>query len=538
MRARQRWRRLRAVLVTCAGVLACAAWLVPMRGFVTDDTYIHLVFARHFRDGLGLVFNPGEPVYGTTAPLWSLGLGALGRSGLDLLALAHVLAAASALGAVVAFAVFLRRFMDAWVDEFGYGAGRAELAWSLGVLAFATDAWLTRWAATGMESALATLLVTLGFVAYTSRRPWGASLVAPATWWTLAALVRPEAAVLVALLAVRAGLTHGSVRRRLARVLRVLVPAAVVALPWVLYALALYGTVVPATLAAKTAGGVGLDVFVQELERGAKALAGARAVELVLLVLLLPSLAARAWSSRAEHFVPVLWLLGLPLLYAARGVPVLSRYLLPVAPLVVAYAWCGLATVAAAARRRPAWAVAALVVVGVASVGWGAATTLRLSLPQGRAFTRDVEGSLLELGRTIDASTPAGAAIAMPDIGAIGYAAGRPVIDLAGLVTPAITPLLARYGYDDLVVHLRFEAALRPVYLIDRADVPERLLLASPYGPCFTPLKTVKVAQRGIQHPEPAYYTLYRIDWAEFDRLHGGERQARAGTGAGLRLGG
>ena len=33
---------------------------------------------------------------------------------------------------------------------------------------------------------------------------------------------------------------------------------------------------------------------------------------------------------------------------------------------------------------------------------------------------------------------------------------------------------------------------------------------------------------RGLRHPEPAYYTLYRIDWVAFDRMAGAERQASA----------
>jgi hypothetical protein len=519
-------RRMRALGVVALALAAYVAWLVPFGRIVTDDTYIHLVYARHFRDGLGLLFNIGEPVYGTTSPLWSLGLGFLGRTGLGLLPLAQGLSMLFGGCAVVAFALFLRRFVDAAVDEFGYGARRAELAWALGVLAFATDAWLVRWSASGMESALATFLVCAGFAAYVKRRPWGQVVVAPAAWWSVAALVRPEAALLVLLLVVRVLLARGPWSRRLERAGRALLPAALVAGPWLAYALVTYGRLLPATLAAKTAGGVGLPVFAEFLVRQAKSLAGARALEMVVLVALLPALFARVVANRAEHFVPALFLVGLPLLYAARGVPVISRYLLVVAPLVVAYAWAGLAWAAASVRRRPAGAVAALLVAGLATVGWGASTTLRLSLPQARMFSRDLEGSLADLGRWCRARTPEGSAIATPDIGVVGWYAERPIVDLGGLVTPAITPLLARFGDDDLVRNLRFEGLVRPAYLIDRANLPARLLAQSPYAPCLTPLRVARVRARGIQHPETAYYTLYRIDWLEFDRLHGGEREA------------
>ncbi len=36
-----------------------------------DDAYITFRYARNLADGLGLVYNPGEWVLGTTAPLWA-----------------------------------------------------------------------------------------------------------------------------------------------------------------------------------------------------------------------------------------------------------------------------------------------------------------------------------------------------------------------------------------------------------------------------------------------------------------------------------
>ena len=192
-RRRRDLRRLRSVLVVLValGFYAALAW--PLRHSITDDTYIHLVYAKHFRDGQGLVFNPGQGVYGTTSPLWSLGLGVLGKTGIDLLTLAHVLALLFGALTVIAVARFLRRFMESCVGEHGYGAGRAELAWALATIAFAGDAWLVRWSATGMETSLAVFLVTSGFASYVGRRPWGNRVLVPAAWWAVAALVRPEA---------------------------------------------------------------------------------------------------------------------------------------------------------------------------------------------------------------------------------------------------------------------------------------------------------------------------------------------------------
>ena len=37
-----------------------------------DDAYITFRYARNLAEGLGLVYNPGEWVLGTTTPLWAI----------------------------------------------------------------------------------------------------------------------------------------------------------------------------------------------------------------------------------------------------------------------------------------------------------------------------------------------------------------------------------------------------------------------------------------------------------------------------------
>src|ERR1051325_11139025 len=45
-------------------------------GFPLDDSWIHLQFARNLAEGAGFSYNPGVPVAGSTAPLWTLLLAA------------------------------------------------------------------------------------------------------------------------------------------------------------------------------------------------------------------------------------------------------------------------------------------------------------------------------------------------------------------------------------------------------------------------------------------------------------------------------
>ncbi len=46
---------------------------VGWTAFPLDDSFIHLQFARNLAEGHGFAYNPGVPVAGSTAPLWTLG---------------------------------------------------------------------------------------------------------------------------------------------------------------------------------------------------------------------------------------------------------------------------------------------------------------------------------------------------------------------------------------------------------------------------------------------------------------------------------
>jgi len=69
-----------------------------------------------------------------------------------------------------------------------------------------------------------------------------------------------------------------------------------------------------------------------------------------------------------------------------------------------------------------------------------------------RAYATDVsiiEGEMVSVARWLDAHTAPGDLIAAHDIGAIGYFARRPLLDLAGLVSPEVIPFIrdeARLG--------------------------------------------------------------------------------------------
>src|SRR5947208_2828889 len=96
-------------------------------GFPLDDSWIHLHFARNLAEGAGFSYNPGTPVAGSTAPLWTLLLAAGALLVGPSLALAKTLGVA----ATVVAGALTRRAALAWGAAPGVAlAAGIALVWS------------------------------------------------------------------------------------------------------------------------------------------------------------------------------------------------------------------------------------------------------------------------------------------------------------------------------------------------------------------------------------------------------------------------
>ncbi|PYO53926.1 MAG: hypothetical protein DMD84_04225, partial [Candidatus Rokuibacteriota bacterium] len=173
------------LLVLLAAALPLALLLVRERviagsaGFPLDDSWIHLHFARNLAEGTGFAYNPGVPVAGSTAPLWTLLLAAGARVAGASLVMVKTLGVAGALAA----ALVLRRAALAW----GASAPAALVA-AVALVWSGPFAW---GALSGMEVTLAALLVAAALLALARDH-----LVLTAVAGGLATLARPEAVVL------------------------------------------------------------------------------------------------------------------------------------------------------------------------------------------------------------------------------------------------------------------------------------------------------------------------------------------------------
>ncbi len=493
-----RWLRGPSILVWLSYGLA--AWV--FRGYTTDDTAIYARFARHLARTGVLAFNPGEAVHAATSPLWAA-IGALGdRLGLDALGTLHVAGVICGVASALLLLAVLDRLRPA-----------AGLRWAVAAVV-ATAPWSLRWAWSGMETPLASLLVCAlmveGLQPEQRVRPGRLGLYAG-----LLPLVRPEGILLAALVALAAAV-RPVLRARPRLWVGLLAPLAL----WSVYALPVYHHLLPATMQAKSTP-LGLQP--------ARLWANLRVIATILIVGgAVPAIAwvvhllrrvagllgrggwgrARIGGEEETFFLePALlaWSAALPLVYLLRDVQVVSRYLEVIAPVIL---WAALKE----ARRwsRPAMRMALLqAALSVVLVGTWVG-------PSARAFGSSLRASLGDIATWLRENTPEDATVAVYDIGWIGLYSGRRVLDLGGLVHPGINDLRDRVDDEEILrrgLFLRFE---RPDYLVDRDARPAALDGAVLGGEVrLRAVLSREVANLGLSRSTPVVYTLYQVEPVE-----------------------
>jgi len=394
-----------------------------------DDAYITFRYARNLADGLGLVYNPGEWVLGTTAPLWALVLAAGYRLGLtDLPWLATVVSAVCDAASAVLLVYLARRIGWSWI-----GATLVGLAWALNPMSigFATG---------GMETSLFVALSLAALTIASSRR----SAWVAAGLCGVATLVRPEGALLAGVVI---GWTWFSQR---AQTLRAAVAATVpISIAGAVF-LARYGSPLPHSVAAKQVAyrpawpfenaaalllQAGMPGWSTYLLAEVPAVVGLLVAAFGLVTLVVLSrrglvqlqrdrLAWQPFAAFAVVYVLFYVAVGL------RGVRLFPWYLVPIEPFYLLGAAAGLAHLG---TRRAQWIAAALVVWQLPAIDWH-----QPLMPTGQDLAR--EQLYLAVGQQLADSLPPGAVVAAPEIGALGYASNLPVLDTVGLVSPAALP--------------------------------------------------------------------------------------------------
>lgn len=420
-------------------------------GFPLDDAWIHQTYARNLARYGRLEFTPGVSSAGSTAPLWTL-----------LLALGYLLRLP-----YLFWAYLLGGLCLVWLGWSGMRLWRAlwpaqtDRDWLAGIVLVLT--WPLLWAAaSGMETlffaamgfqlaAWYTEMINKGEVALrdVARLGFFAGLLI---------LIRPDGLGLLLLIVVGILLVPASSIDRLRRGGVLLGTAVLPLLPYFLFNYYTSGTIWPNTLYAKQVeyAAVLAQPFVIRfsqlvyLSLGGPA-SGWRGISSPHL-LLLPGLIIAAWRAikadwaqrRLLYLLPLFWAGGHVFIYAWR-LPVTfqhGRYLMPIMPVWVLYGLSGWVLVllySSSESTRTLW-------LGQQVARLSFTFIMLFFLLQGAfAFATDVaivEGEMVTVAEWLASNTPSGTLIASHDIGAIGYFAERPLLDLAGLISPEVIPLL------------------------------------------------------------------------------------------------
>jgi len=397
-------------------------------GFPLDDAWIHQTYARN----LGLhgewAYFTNQPSAGSTSPLWStlLSIGYFLRLNpfLWTFALGFLI-----LGAIACIGVSTYHKMVTNNPK-----------WGLWVGVLLIFEWHLVWAAlSGMETGLFSALVLITFtwlIAGWERWFWLGVVVGLGVW------VRPDGLTLIGPTLLVLLLSKSSLRSKLISTLHFVLGTILLLVPYLGMNSALSGSIWPNTFYAKqTEYAIELShpLWWRLYEQFQLPLVGVG-------VILVPGFIWCVWLALRERKWPIffgaVWAIGYLVLYALR-LPVNyqhGRYAMPMMP--VYYVWSFSGTVMWLKLNSPIlWRR----IISRSTVIAGSLILLVFWVLGGRAYARDVaviETEMVATARWIQSNTGSDSLIAAHDIGALGYFSNRPLLDLAGLVSPAVIPIV------------------------------------------------------------------------------------------------
>lgn len=408
--------------------IAVWAWCVfGFLGQTYDDVYLAYVYAKHIVAGQGFVFNVGEKVLGTPAPLF-VALLVVFKLLLPAFDITQVGSLISGTGlALAGLAIY----------QIGRLYNQRMLGLFAGLLAvFNPYTVLTL----GGETPLYLSFVLWAFYFYLSGCEYRAALLLG-----LALMNRSEAVVPI-------GVFLGALlleRRRLPW--RQAAVIALTVLPWLIFAFVEFGTPLSSSFIAKVAQvTAGLPRYPTGLWRWSRDVIFANSPLLVAVLLLaIPGLAMLWRAGRGLQLI-VAWAVLQTLFYAALPIPFYHWYGAQIGVCLAVLAALGAvevpARIRAVGRTKGIGMATALVaaVLAICALGAGvkSARDYQLFIPKHPA-------NLIyqKTGRWFAEHSEPGARIAYLEIGQIAYYADRYIIDTLGLVTPGVYRHVARLNW-------------------------------------------------------------------------------------------
>jgi len=434
----------RDVIIVIAAVLIGGLYIALAGGnFPLDDSWIHQTYGRNLAETGEWAFTPGVDSAASTSPLYTVVLSAgyklnipfrLWTHGLGVLALALVGLIGARLAAMVA-------------PDRKYIPLVAGLALVL--------AWHLVWAAvSGMETMIFCLLtLTLIWLSWRELEPRSQTVTHVALRGAifgviagLATLARPEGVLLtgligLALLIVRPNMTW---RNLILWGGAAVICFGIVLAPYLIFNLRVTGGLLPNTAAAKRAEGA-YYLAQSYLWRVGNLLTPLAAGGQLLLIPGMIAYAVLLPRKRASILYALLlvWPVALILLYA-ETLPLEiqhGRYLIPSLPGAIIVGVVGMGWLL---QRTRASLIGRVLVRGLAA---SAALVFALfAVVLGlQAYVQDVaivNQEMVASALWIKDNLPASDLLVVHDIGAVGYFTQRPVLDIGGLISPEVVPLI------------------------------------------------------------------------------------------------
>ncbi len=436
-----RFKRYDALFLIIAAGLVLLNVATAGSGFPLDDSWIHQVYGRNLAETGQWAFVPGVPSAASTSPLYTVLLSIGYKFGVPYALWTHALGVLALTAGAMVGARMGERLSD------------SKYAGLLTGLAL-VGSWHLVWASSaGMETMIFCMwtlaLIALAWREQDSLNPAIRNVVLRGAAFgvvaALTTLTRPEGLMLIGL----AGLTmlivrpQGSIQKSFIWGVGAGVSFLIVLAPYLLLNLQLTGGLLPDTAAAKMAKIVphlAASYPARVIDMAFPLIAGGQ-------LLLIPGIIyfAISASRRRQLFnlLPLLWAAGLVLLYAARlPAPYQhGRYVIPALPSLIVIGVAGSITLFRLSQKSMIGRVVTRTVAASAALLF-AYFALLVGPSVNRVDVSIINEEMVASAHWIAANVPPSQLLAIHDIGAVGYFAPRPILDIAGLVSPEVVPII------------------------------------------------------------------------------------------------
>lgn len=399
-----------------------------LTGCTLDDAFITFRYAENIAAGHGFVYNMGERVLGTTTPLFTLILSALAYLGIPVITSALIISLlSSGLTAVILYC-------------FAQSLGFDRLSFipvSLYILfprLLVTDTG-------GMETSLFTLMVTAAFYFQHKRLDVHAITAA-----ALASITRPEGFLVLGILMIY------NVFKDRKQMIAGTFTAAVIILPWLVFAYFYFGSPIPNSVNAKLAlyGRLGVMSFWENVVF----LMGWRNPFGFPLFAL--AIAGGWWLKRKRAFgVPVIaWMIGMVVSLALSRTHLFLWYITPIYPLYLLFAGAVFPQINDRSKwfKQHANTITKLILAGTIII---LVIANYPTVRSYRSYQNTVETVHRAIGQYLQTHARSTDVVAAEDIGYIGYYCDLKIIDRDGLISPEVIPYNKSGDYLGVILDYR-----------------------------------------------------------------------------------